>query len=71
MRLTSEGENLYLGDREGQIMANVQKTIETGASDMISELFDAMDNYYDLNGMRVEKPVKGIFIKAGKKVVIK
>ena len=29
------------------------------------------DVYYNLNGVRVENPQKGIFIRNGKKVVIK
>ena len=29
------------------------------------------DEYYNLNGLRVEKPSKGIYIKNGKKVVVK
>jgi hypothetical protein len=30
------------------------------------------DNYYDLNGRKVEKPNrKGIYIKGGKKVIVR
>ena len=28
-------------------------------------------NYYDLSGRRVMNPTKGIYVKAGKKVVVK
>ena len=30
-----------------------------------------MKNYYDLTGRKVAKPSKGVFIKNGKKVVMK
>ena len=46
--------------------------VVTGISDNLSAkpvLTD--DAYYNLQGMRVEKPVKGIYIHNGKKVVIK
>ena len=46
--------------------------VVTGISDNLSAkpvLTD--DSYYNLQGMRVEKPVKGIYIHNGKKVVIK
>ncbi|MGN0226426.1 MAG: hypothetical protein ACI4A7_10175 [Prevotella sp.] len=46
--------------------------IVTGISDNLSVkpvLTD--DGYYNLQGMRVEKPVKGIYIHNGKKVVVK
>lgn len=46
--------------------------VVTGISDNLSTkpvLTD--DSYYNLQGMRVEKPVKGIYIHNGKKVVIK
>lgn len=46
--------------------------VVTGISDNLSAkpvLTD--DGYYNLQGMRVEKPVKGIYIHNGKKVVIK
>lgn len=46
--------------------------VVTGISDNLSAkpvLTD--DSYYNLQGMRVEKPVKGIYIHNGKKVVVK
>ena len=46
--------------------------VVTGISDNLSAkpvLTD--DGYYNLQGMRVEKPVKGIYIHNGKKVVVK
>ena len=46
--------------------------VVTGISDNLSVkpvLTD--DGYYNLQGMRVEKPVKGIYIHNGKKVVVK
>lgn len=39
--------------------------------DGITELKDTDDTYYDLNGIKVEKPKKGVYIRNGKKVIIK
>jgi hypothetical protein len=51
--------------------SKVTMSLNGNTTSVMTIVRDDMDNYYDLNGMRVEKPVKGIFIKAGKKVVIK
>ena len=59
LRLTEQGENLYMGDRTEQMLANAQKTLETGASDKISELFEAMENYYDMNDIEDQGTIWG------------
>jgi hypothetical protein len=44
----------------------------TGIKDQSSKFNAPSDNaYYTLQGQRVEKPGKGLYIKNGKKVVIK
>ena len=43
----------------------------TGIVEMKSEKIVDSDNYYNLNGQRVSQPSKGLYIKNGKKFVIK
>ena len=43
----------------------------TGIVEMKSEKIVDSDNYYNLNGQRVSQPAKGLYIKNGKKFVIK
>ena len=43
----------------------------TGVSDVRSKMSDVRSEYYNLNGQRVEKPSKGLYIVNGKKVIIK
>ena len=33
--------------------------------------FDADDNIYDISGRKVSRPVKGIYIRGGKKIAVK
>jgi len=43
----------------------------TGVSDVRHESFNMKDEIYTLNGQKVEKPGKGLYIMNGKKVVVK
>jgi hypothetical protein len=43
----------------------------TGIKDQSSKFNVPSDAYYTLQGQRVEKPGKGLYIKNGKKIVIK
>ena len=42
----------------------------TGISD-VHQRVEEQEVYYNLQGLRVDKPGKGVFIRNGKKVVIK
>ena len=59
LRLNEQGANFLMGDRLGQMLANAQKTVETGESDKISELIEALQNYYDDNDIAEEDTVWG------------
>lgn len=37
----------------------------------VTPTFTGADTYYDLNGRKVKQPVKGLYIKNGKKYVVK
>ena len=43
----------------------------TGVNDVRSKMSEVRGTYYNLNGQRVEKPAKGLYIVNGKKVIIK
>jgi hypothetical protein len=43
----------------------------TGIVDVRSKMSDVRSDFYNLNGQRVEKPAKGLYIINGKKVVSK
>lgn len=43
---------------------------ETGITE-VSEKAEVAEGYFDLSGRRIQKPAKGLYIKNGKKVVIK
>lgn len=45
--------------------------VVTGVNDVRSKMADGMGEVYNLNGQRVAKPTKGLYIVNGKKVVIK
>jgi len=59
LKLAEDGTNFYMGDREDQMLANARKTLETGTSDKISELIEALENYYDKNDIEDEGTVWG------------
>lgn len=60
MNATAGARALYLNFNE-----------TTGVSDVKSKMEDARGNFYDLQGRRVAKPSKGLYIVNGKKVIIK
>ena len=43
----------------------------TGIDDVRSKMSDVRSEYYNLNGQRIEKPSKGLYIVNGKKVILK
>ena len=43
----------------------------TGINDVISKTADVRCGVYNLNGQRVAKPTKGLYIVNGKKVIVK
>ena len=43
----------------------------TGISELKNNASNSDDAYYTLQGMKVAKPVKGIYIHQGKKVMVK
>jgi hypothetical protein len=43
----------------------------TGVNDVRNKTADVRDTVYNLNGQRVDKPTKGLYIVNGKKVIIK
>lgn len=49
LRLNGEGANFFMNDRLGEVLANAQKTAETGDSDNLGQLVEALQNYYDRN----------------------
>lgn len=63
---------LHLGNEETGANARVLK-IDDSATGVraIDNGQLTIDNYYDLSGRRVDKPTKGIYVKNGKKVVVK
>lgn len=69
----TDGEAVSGGAKLAMVFEGFEDdNVVTGISDNLSAkpvLTD--DSYYNLQGMRVEKPVKGIYIHNGKKVVIK
>ena len=44
---------------------------ETTAIDAVNADDDSSDEYYNLQGQRVDTPAKGVFIKGGKKILVK
>lgn len=80
--IINENAQIFGQDTDGEAVSGAKlamvfegfedDNVVTGISDNLSAkpvLTD--DAYYNLQGMRVEKPVKGIYIHNGKKVVIK
>ena len=49
LRLNGEGANFFMDDRLGEMLANAQKTAETGDSDNLGQLVEALQNYYERN----------------------
>ena len=81
-KIINENAQIFGQDTDGEAVSGAKlamvfegfedDNVVTGISDNLSAkpvLTD--DGYYNLQGMRVEKPVKGIYIHNGKKVVIK
>lgn len=58
------------GTIEGRFMLRLGDGEATGIQ-TIDRLQKAAETYYDLNGVRVARPGKGIYIQNGKKVVVK
>jgi hypothetical protein len=58
------------GTIEGRFVIRLGDGDVTGIK-TIDKSQSTIDNYYNLNGVRVEEPNKGIYIKNGKKVVVK
>lgn len=71
------GQDTFGGEVASAKLAMVFEGFEddnvvTGISDnLLAKPVLTDDGYYNLQGMRVEKPVKGIYIHNGKKVVVK
>ena len=55
----------------GSRMVMVFADETTGVNDVRSKMSEVRGTYYNLNGQRVEKPAKGLYIVNGKKVIIK
>ena len=68
-------KNILIVPVEGtkQSLADVTFSVTIGNVTAIQSIEQSVDNskYYDLNGQRVEEPTKGLYIKNGKKVVVK
>ena len=70
---------IYQGEYEGQVYYNWQEyegsdptgieAVESISSNETTD--DAQATWYDLNGRRVTTPTKGVYVKNGKKVVVK
>lgn len=58
-----------LADYAGNVRFNISLDEQTGVNNIVNGIHDG--EYYDLRGQRVETPSKGIYIKDGKKVVVK
>ena len=58
------------GARALQIVFNEESTT-TGVADVRSKMADVRGDIYNLNGQKVQNPKKGLYIKNGRKVVIK
>lgn len=61
----------YSAEAEARGLSIVFDNETTGICDMESKQTDNNDAVYTLDGTRVKHPVKGIYIKNGKKIVIK
>lgn len=59
LSLNKNGANFYMGDLTDQMLSNARNTVETGASDKISELVTALENYYEQAGTKEEDKVWG------------
>lgn len=57
------GMAMSFGDEEGVHV--------TGIAQVKDKIVEINDRYYDLQGRRVDNPTKGIYIKNGKKVIVK
>ena len=71
--LTIPAGKAYL-DATGLSAARLSIAFEdetTGLNDLRSEMSDGRSDYYNLAGQRVVKPAKGLYVKNGKKYIIK
>ena len=61
LNLEKEGANFYTGDPEAfiRILENAQHTVDTGESYNIDQLAQALDNYYNYEGVAEEDTVWG------------
>ena len=64
----ADGTNYTYATKTAQYTLTV--TPATGINAVNSEEIKE-NNYYDLNGRRVSKPTKGVFIQNGKKIIVK
>lgn len=72
--LAAPGEYVAVLTFFGNYMGYVENTIDGGETTAISTIENGtttIDNCYDLSGRRVAQPTKGLFIRNGKKFVIK
>ena len=44
-----KADQLLMGERTGQVISNARHTLNTGESDKIDELIEALENYYEKN----------------------
>ena len=56
---------------QARIALNFDEEETTGVNDVRSKVADVRGEVYNLNGQRVDKPAKGLYIMNGRKVVIK
>ena len=59
LRLNAEGANFFMDDRLGSMLANAEKTVKTGEADSISDLIEALENYYSWNDTKEEDTIWG------------
>ena len=54
----------------GELQGEKQQSEATGIETIQSSIFNLQQPYYTLLGVRVAAPVKGIYIRAGKKIIV-
>ena len=64
---TFEGDDYY---KAGEASYDIVLLLETGISTLSQEQKET-DAYYTIQGVRVNKPTRGLYIRKGKKVVMK
>lgn len=67
----TDGTNYTYATKTAQYTLTVTAATGIKAIDNGQPATDSAEDYYDLSGRRVAQPAKGIYVKNGKKIVVK